>query len=468
LLSAVVAAAVASLTSKTGFTFTAFLKGVWNTMSAYKRSVLVTALAAAGVVGVSAGLFPHGGRSTESRALADERRPPATAEPAEKPDDSPATVVTANFVVKAGSGRVARLVAEAAERHRKELALRWLGKELPVWHKRCPIRVNVSAQGLNGSTSFAFDRGKVLNRDMRLEGPLDRILSSSLPHEVTHVVFADALGGPVPRWADEGSAILSEDEDERQRHDLLARRILDTPGRAIPLRRLLPMTGYPTDVMALYAQGYSVTRFLVERKDHKTFVAFVKQGADAGWDEALQARYRLRDVKGLEDAWLAWLRAQRPPPKPEVVGPVPPGEREEGAVAPVGAAPVTGMAWLPRSEDRILLELPSVTVYEPKTSWVQRDGDKGPTAVTTYVPALQRRLLRLAVAEIEAYGTDGKRIEGKALRGRLAKRVAVLVSADGRKVDPYHLQVVKDGTLILVHPVTKVPPPVPFPAPPAR
>ncbi len=51
---------------------------------------------------------------------------------------------------------------------------------------------------------------------MNIEGPLDRLLSSVLPHEITHTVFAHYFRTPVPRWADEGGSVLSEDDLERQ------------------------------------------------------------------------------------------------------------------------------------------------------------------------------------------------------------------------------------------------------------
>jgi hypothetical protein len=171
--------------------------------------------------------------------------------------------------------------------------------------------VKVTLSGSGGATSFAFDDGKVLSRDMHLQGSLAQVLSSVLPHEVTHTVLADHFRAPLPRWADEGMAILAEDEEELRRHDQLARQIMTTPGRAIPLRRLFPMRDYPREVMALFAEGYSVTRFLVGRKDRKTFLAFVKQGVREDWDMAALEYYGYDSVEALEDAWLAQQRERR-------------------------------------------------------------------------------------------------------------------------------------------------------------
>jgi len=40
---------------------------------------------------------------------------------------------------------------------------------------------------------------------------LDVILKRVLPHEVTHAVLMLHFGRPIPRWADEGAAVLAED-----------------------------------------------------------------------------------------------------------------------------------------------------------------------------------------------------------------------------------------------------------------
>jgi hypothetical protein len=149
---------------------------------------------------------------------------------------------------------------------------------------------------------------------MHIEGSLDRLLVSVLPHEVTHTVFAYHFRTPVPRWADEGGSVLSEDELERSRHDQMVRQILNTPGRAIPLRRLFSLSNYPRDVMVLYAEGYSVTNFLVSSSSRGTFLNFVAQGMRGDWDGAVRTFYRYNNIEELEQAWLQFLRTNRTPP----------------------------------------------------------------------------------------------------------------------------------------------------------
>src|SRR5262249_12654997 len=140
----------------------------------------------------------------------------------------------------------------------------------------------------------------------------DRLLASVLPHEVTHTVFAHFFRCPVPRWADEGGAVLSEDELERNRHDQLVRQILNQ-GRAIPLRRLFGLPEDPNAGMCLYAEGFSVVNFLVASSSRPAFLNFVAHAMHYGWDNALQTHYRYQSVEELEQAWLSHLRSTRRP-----------------------------------------------------------------------------------------------------------------------------------------------------------
>jgi hypothetical protein len=217
---------------------------------------------------------------------------------------------TPNFVVEAPTQRNAEVVGEHAERLRKEVAMRWLGKELPDWPRPCPIRVNLTENGAAGCTSFSFDNGRVMDQQMTLEGTIQRILEGVLPHEMTHVVLAHRFGRPVPRWADEGAAVLAEDRAERDRHDRLLQEILDRPRRYIPLRRLLAQTNYPSDVVVLYAEGQSLTRYLVERGGRPKFLAFVAAGMQGDWDKALHEHCSYENVEELEQAWQSWLRQE--------------------------------------------------------------------------------------------------------------------------------------------------------------
>ncbi len=214
---------------------------------------------------------------------------------------------TTNFVVNAPSVAIAQQIANHAEACRLAIARAWLGKELPPWSQPCPIQVKITAGNAGGLTTFGFTGDRVSSRDMQVEGRLDRILASSLPHEITHTVFAECFGGPMPRWADEGACLLSEDLLEINRHDqivaaLLARR------QDLPLARLFSMEEYPDDLMGFYGQGYSVSRFLVEVGGRPRFLRFVQDGLQSDWNTAARSHYGLADCRELERAWKSWYR----------------------------------------------------------------------------------------------------------------------------------------------------------------
>jgi hypothetical protein len=220
---------------------------------------------------------------------------------------------TTNFIVQAATPQLAKQFGDAAEYYRKEKAMLWLGQEMAAWPQPCPLTVKVTMGGPGGATSFVFDQGRVLRQNMEIEGPLDRLLASVLPHEITHTVFAYYFRRPVPRWADEGGSVLSEDDPERIRHDKLVRQILNE-GRAIPLRRLFTLRDYPREVMCLYAEGFSMANFLVNSSNRQTYLRFVAQGMSQGWDGAVRTYYRYNSVEELEQAWLAELRRTKGTP----------------------------------------------------------------------------------------------------------------------------------------------------------
>ncbi|HLN32991.1 MAG TPA: hypothetical protein VK395_35000 [Gemmataceae bacterium] len=223
-----------------------------------------------------------------------------------------ASYPTRNFVVEAPTPQIAKQIGDAAEFYRKQKALEWLGQEMPQWQERCPLHVKVTFGGAGGATSFNFTQGQVW-QTMTIEGSLDRLQASVLPHEITHTVFAHYFRCPVPRWADEGGAVLSEDDLERSQHDALVRQILNA-GRAFRLVRLFSLRDYPAaqDVPALYAEGYSVASYLVATSGRQAFLAFVAHGMQYGWENAVQTHYHYQSIDQLESAWINYLRTTRP------------------------------------------------------------------------------------------------------------------------------------------------------------
>ena len=254
---------------------------------------------------------------------------------------------TRNFICDAKTGQLAREVCMEAERQREVLAIKWLGKTLPDWPQPCPITVTqcFPGKGAGGATTFGFHTVRRNGREepavggfcMQIEGSRERILDSVIPHEVNHTIFASHFRRPLPRWADEGAATLTEFKSERRRQ---RNTLVDQwQTHRYRLSNLITQTEYPGNprnpspgdvakVMQVYAQGYSLADFLVQ-KGGKT--AFLKALEDASrripgggrrgidweypldrWDAALRKHFGLT-VNGLEREWHGWVMAGMKP-----------------------------------------------------------------------------------------------------------------------------------------------------------
>lgn len=220
---------------------------------------------------------------------------------------------TKNFVVNAPTPEMARQIGDTAEAFRRDLAVDWLGQPMPNWSQPCPITAQVGDQlGAGGATSFVFDRGEVFGWRMTIQGSLERILDSVLPHEVTHTIFATHFRQPLPRWADEGACTTVEHTSERNKQQHLLVNFLRT-GRGIAFSQMFAMKEYPHDVLPLYSQGYSVARWLVQQGGRQKFLNFVADGLrDENWPRATKTHYGYDNLATLQEQWLAWVRQGSP------------------------------------------------------------------------------------------------------------------------------------------------------------
>ncbi len=224
------------------------------------------------------------------------------------------TYQTANFVAYADSPEVARRVAMTAEAYRTRLAKLWLGRELPKWRRKCPIRIRVGTIGAGGATTFRFVNGGVYDWKMRVQGSLERVLDSVIPHEVNHTIFASHFKRPLPRWADEGAATLFEHDSERSRQLRLLDQV-QRRGQRYTLRQLLQMMDYPKDdrrVLTLYAQGYSLVDFLIQQGGRRRFLSFLEDAGKANWETSIRKHYDHRGIEALDENWNGWFMAGSP------------------------------------------------------------------------------------------------------------------------------------------------------------
>lgn len=229
---------------------------------------------------------------------------------------------SANFIVETPDANFAQQVSQAAEKFRHDLAIEWLGKAMPNWSQPCVMSVQVGQNlGAGGATTFVFDRGEVFGWRMSIQGSPQRILDSVLPHEITHMVYASHFRQPLPRWADEGGATSVEDASERNRHRNMLNQFLRT-GRGIAFSQMFAMTEYPSDIMPLYAQGYSLAEYLIQTGGRREYIAFLGDGLKTDdWTAAIQQHYNMKDLSQLQNTWLAWVRQGSPMMKPKETKP---------------------------------------------------------------------------------------------------------------------------------------------------
>lgn len=230
---------------------------------------------------------------------------------------------TRNFVVTAPNQELASKIGFAAEKYRKELAKEWLGREIPDWPKPCIITANLKPQAF-GETSFSFagrpgTPSQPFDFVMQLNGSSERILDSVLPHEVSHTIFATHFGQPLPRWADEGACTTVEHLSERRKNHSMLIEFLTT-GRGIPFNRMFAMKNYPRDILPLYAQGYSLCRYLIQRGGKRKFIQFMEAGMqNSNWTGAVSNHYQIKDLSELQVQWLTWVKKGCPRPNDQIL-----------------------------------------------------------------------------------------------------------------------------------------------------
>jgi hypothetical protein len=222
-----------------------------------------------------------------------------------------------NFLTYTTDATLGQHLAKHCEAQRKHLAKQWLGDGAAAWGKcRCIVVVHPTARAYaaavgrggeqsTGCSTVRFNYGKLIYRRIDLRADRGDPLTAALPHELTHMVLADKfLDRPLPRWADEGMAILADPVHKQQGHQRDAQ--LATIGIVrFSARELLQMVDYPpaTRQAAFYGQSAALVKFLVARGGHKKFLDFVDRSMTDGSDQALRATYQIGNSAELEQLW---------------------------------------------------------------------------------------------------------------------------------------------------------------------
>jgi hypothetical protein len=229
--------------------------------------------------------------------------------------------LTANFKILHEDPALAERVARIAESTRAEQTRRWTGAAArDEWTPRCEIylyndakqfaREHNQPEDSPGFSTMTVNGGKISGRRINLKADHVNLLTAVLPHEVTHVVLADLFPSrPIPRWADEGMAVLSEPRAEQKaRAADLAEPLAS--GRLFQLQQLMSMD-YPDGRFwgLYYAQSVSVTQYLVSLASPAKFVEFLKGAETNGIEPELRRVYQIDGFADLQRGWLEHARA---------------------------------------------------------------------------------------------------------------------------------------------------------------
>ncbi len=214
------------------------------------------------------------------------------------------------------SAEVAEKAARLAESARLASAKKWFGEALPPWETRCDIYLFNTAEDYSRATSqspqcpghstMPMEGARVLERRIDLHCDDPNYSVGVLPHEVTHVTLAGRFPAALPRWADEGMAVLSEPRDRVERH------LRNLPNHAqqqqlFPIGQLMQQFDKkypePQRIGAFYAQSVSLVDYLSRLRGPPVFAQFVAEGMRGGYEAALRKFYNLKSFDDLDVAW---------------------------------------------------------------------------------------------------------------------------------------------------------------------
>jgi hypothetical protein len=228
-----------------------------------------------------------------------------------------AVAETTNFrVLHRQSREFAEEVARAAEETRSAMSLKWFGDDPPAWTPRCDIWLHATAEDYAretraprwspGHSTIQREGERVTVRRIDLRCDIQHLTDAVIPHETTHQVFCGRFGRhDVPRWADEGVAVLTEPRDRIELH-LRNLPMHHQEHTLFPVGQLVKMSNYPDarSIGPFYAGSVSLVEFLsCQAGGPRTFTSFLRDGLDQGYEAALKRHYGIDNFAELQQRW---------------------------------------------------------------------------------------------------------------------------------------------------------------------
>lgn len=204
----------------------------------------------------------------------------------------------------------AATLLEKAERYRKEIALEWLGEELPPSIGQTIVNVSFSDRREHGLT-WAKDNPERKFHTLYLVATPTGEVDSLLAHEMVHVVLATRYPHPdrLPAWLEEGIACRYDDASRKATRKQITNWFVRTENWP-RLQTLLTQHNVSSQDQAAYAVSASLTEMLLSLGNRQTLLEFGQSADRLGCNAALKRHYGIQDVAQLQTDWQRWLTAR--------------------------------------------------------------------------------------------------------------------------------------------------------------
>jgi len=224
-----------------------------------------------------------------------------------------------NFrIIHDQSKPVVERVARAAEQLRPAIHRKWFGDVSLEWDGKCVIFLHDNHKkyvdktkqwnALGHARTLMFG-DQVSSRSIHLPCGLSNLFDDLLPHELTHAVLAVRFRGRLPRWANEGIAMLSESKSSiDERHESLEeyRKKDDLFGVDVLMKT---EEDGQQNTLEYYAQSMSLVEFFVAERGRQAFTKFLGDSLVVGYESALKTHYGIASFAELERRWSAFAFA---------------------------------------------------------------------------------------------------------------------------------------------------------------
>jgi hypothetical protein len=224
---------------------------------------------------------------------------------------------TRNFRLRGSDRGTLERIAPQLERWRMELLRVWsLSEHETPWVPKCWVifhatdeSFRASASRVHGAPALATVQLRdelVVSRRIDVHPSATNNLEAVLRHELAHMLFASiSPGAALPRWADEGLAVLSEPVNKIAEHMATVRSLERRFGSNFfaAVRLFGSEDAYPNRPAVFYGASASLVDFFISYGGIARFFEFLKRTRVEGSEQALYHVYGIPSLEELDRQW---------------------------------------------------------------------------------------------------------------------------------------------------------------------